>query len=355
MFHRETGVFKTSYASDMALYPLPIARGTVIALLILFIVIVPLAFGEYYLSIINLVLISIVGALGLNILVGYTGQISIGHAAFMSVGAYTAANLAVRAGLPFWITLPAGGLMAALVGAVVGIPSLRIKGLYLAIATLAGQLIIEWIINHVPWISGGTQASIQVPRPSLFGHELKTQGELYFFLLFFTLIAIVAALNLVRSRIGRAFVAIRDQDIAAEIIGIDIFRYKLIAFAISSFYAGVCGVLYTYYFGIANYEQFQLGVSIEYLAMIIIGGLGSVLGSILGAAFVALLPLIIRTVMESVGGYFFAANEMSTVVSSMRLVIFGVLIIVFLVLEPEGLNRLWRNIRNYFRVWPFSY
>jgi branched-chain amino acid transport system permease protein len=355
MFHRETGVFKTSYASDMALYPLPIARGTVTALLVLFIVIVPLVFGEYYLSIINLVLISIVGALGLNILVGYTGQISIGHGAFMSVGAYTAANLAVRAGLPFWITLPAGGLMAAIVGAVVGIPSLRIKGLYLAIATLAGQLIIEWIINHVPWISGGTQASIQVPRPSLFGFEMKTQGALYFFLLFFALIAIVAALNLVRSRIGRAFVAIRDQDIAAEIIGIDIFRYKLIAFAISSFYAGVCGVLYTYYFGIANYEQFQLGVSIEYLAMIIIGGLGSVLGSILGAAFVALLPLVIRTVMENVGGFFFAANEMATVVSSMRLVIFGALIIVFLVLEPEGLNRLWRNIRNYFRVWPFSY
>jgi branched-chain amino acid transport system permease protein len=355
MFHRETGVFKTSYAADMALYPLPIARGTIIALLVLFIVIVPMVFGEYYLSIINLVLISIVGALGLNILVGYTGQISIGHAAFMSVGAYTAANLAVRAGLPFWITLPAGGLMAAMVGAVVGIPSLRIKGLYLAIATLAGQLIIEWIINHVPWISGGTQASIQVPRPSLFGCELKTQSELYFFLLFFALIAIVAALNLVRSRIGRAFVAIRDQDVAAEIIGIDIFRYKLIAFAISSFYAGVCGVLYTYYFGIANYEQFQIGVSIDYLAMIIIGGLGSVLGSILGAAFVALLPLVIRTLMESVSGIFFDASEMATVVSSMRLIIFGTLIIVFLVLEPEGLNRLWRNIRNYFRVWPFSY
>lgn len=355
MFHRETGVFKTSYASDMALYPLPIARGTIIALLILFVVIVPLVFGEYYVSVINLVLISIVGAVGLNILVGYTGQISIGHAAFMSVGAYTAANLAVRAGLPFWITLPAGGLMAALVGAVVGIPSLRIKGLYLAIATLAGQLIIEWIINHVPWISGGTQASIQVPRPSLFGYDLRTQAELYFFLLFFALIAIVAALNLVRSRIGRAFVAIRDQDIAAEIIGIDIYRYKLISFAISSFYAGVCGVLYTYYFGIANYEQFQIDVSIDYLAMIIIGGLGSVLGSILGAAFVALLPLVIRTMMESVSGILFDASEMATVVSSMRLIIFGALIIVFLVLEPEGLNRLWRNIRNYFRVWPFSY
>lgn len=207
----------------------------------------------------------------------------------------------------------------------------------------------------MPWISGGTQASIQVPRPSLFGYELRTQGELYFFLLFFALIAIVAALNLVRSRIGRAFVAIRDQDIAAEIIGIDIYRYKLISFAISSFYAGVCGVLYTYYFGIANYEQFQIGVSIDYLAMIIIGGLGSVLGSILGAAFVALLPLVIRTMMESVSGIFFDASEIATVVSSMRLVIFGALIIVFLVLEPEGLNRLWRNIRNYFRVWPFSY
>src|SRR5476649_3082712 len=331
MFHREAGVFKTSYAADMALYPLPIAKWAVAACAGLFIVVAPLVLGEYYISILNLILIAVVGALGLNILVGYTGQISIGHGAFMSVGAYTAANLAVRLGLPFWLTLPAGGLMAAAVGVLVGIPSLRIKGLYLAIATLAGQLIIEWTINHVPAISGGAQASIQVERPRLFGHSLTTQRELYFFLLFFAVLAIVATLNLMRSRIGRAFVAVRDQDIAAEIIGIDIFRYKLVAFAISSFYAGVCGVLYTYYFGIANYEQFQLGVSIEYLAMIIIGGLGSVLGSILGAAFVALLPLVIRTVMESVGGFFFAANEMATVVSSMRLVIFGALIIVFLV------------------------
>ena len=355
MLHREAGVFKTSYAADMALYPLPIARWTVAAFLFLFAVVLPLALHEYYLSIINLSLIAIVGALGLNILVGYTGQISVGHAAFMSVGAYTAANLAVRMDLPFWITLPAGGLMAALIGAIVGIPSLRIKGLYLAIATLAGQLIIEWIINHTPAISGGAQASIQVPRPSLFGHELKTQGELYFFLLFFTVLAILATLNLVRSRIGRAFVAIRDQDIAAEIIGINIFRYKLLSFAISSFYAGVCGVLYTYYFGIANYEQFQIGVSIDYLAMIIIGGLGSVLGSILGAVFVTMLPIVIRLIMEPLAGLFLAAGELSSVVASTRLVLFGALIIFFLVVEPEGLNRLWRNIRNYFRVWPFSY
>jgi len=355
MFHRESGVFKTTYRADMALYPLPIAKWTVGVLALIFIGIVPLTVHAYYLSILNLIFIAIVGALGLNILVGYTGQISIGHAAFMSVGAYTAANLAVRLGLPFWITLPAGGMMAAVIGVIVGMPSLRIKGLYLAIATLAGQLIIEWTINHVPAISGGAQASIQVERPSLFGVSFNTQGHLYFFLLFFAVLAIVATLNLVRSRIGRAFVAVRDQDIAAEIIGIDIYRYKLMAFAISSFYAGVCGVLYTYYFGIANYEQFQLIVSIDYLAMIIIGGLGSVLGSILGAVFVTLLPIVIRILMENIGSLFFTGAEMANVISGLRLGVFGGLIIFFLIVEPEGLNRLWRNIRSYFRVWPFSY
>ncbi len=355
MFHREAGNFKTTYASDMALFPLPITRWTAAALAVLFIVIVPLVLHEYYLSIFNLVFIAIVGALGLNILVGYTGQISIGHAAFMSVGAYTAANLATKLGLPFWVTLPAGGLMAAFIGTIVGIPSLRIKGTYLAIATLASQLIIEWVINHTPAISGGAAASIQVPRPTLFGIDLKSQSQLYFFLLFFAMLAIVATMNLARSRIGRAFVAIRDQDIAAEIIGINIFRYKLLAFAISSFYAGVCGVLYTYYFGIANYEAFQINVSIDYLAMIIVGGLGSVLGSVLGAIFVTMLPIAIRTVVETFGGYIWDTNALSAVAASMRLVIFGMLIILFLVLEPEGLARLWRNIRNYFRAWPFSY
>src|SRR6266850_1891139 len=202
MIHRECGVLKTTYEADMALYPLPIAKYTVAALAIVFFLVIPLMLHEYFLSIANLVWISVIGALGLNILVGYTGQVSIGHGAFMSVGAYTAANFVTRMGSPWPVTLLAGGLMAALIGAIVGIPSLRIKGLYLAIATLAGQLIIEWTINHVTFI------------------------------------------------IGRAFIAIRDQDIAAEIIGINIFRYKLLAFAISSFYAGVTGVLYTYFLGI---------------------------------------------------------------------------------------------------------
>lgn len=355
MFHRESGVLKTTYEADMALYPLPIARWAVGAVAVLFFAVIPLALHQYYLSLANLVWIAVIGALGLNILVGYTGQVSIGHGAFMSVGAYTAANLAIRLGSPWPINLLAGGLMAALVGAVVGIPSLRIKGLYLAIATLAGQLIIEWTINHVTFISGGVQASIDVPRPRLGSFVISSQREMYYFLLVFVVLAIVGTLNLVRSRVGRAFIAIRDQDIAAEIIGINIFRYKLLAFAISSFYAGVTGVLYTYYLGIANYEQFQIGVSIDYLAMIIIGGLGSVLGSVFGAFFVTLLPIAIRYAMEAFGGLFFAPQTVLNLIPNLRLMLFGALIIFFLIVEPEGLNRLWRNIRNYFRIWPFAY
>ena len=280
MLHRESGVFKTSYAADMALYPLPIARWTVAAIIVLFAVVLPLSLHEYYLSVINLALIAVVGALGLNILVGYTGQISVGHAAFMSVGAYTAANLAVHFHLPFWVTLPAGGLMAA-----VGRRHRRhpqpAHQRPLPRHRHAGEP-AHHRMDHQPHAGHlGRRAGLHRSAAANLHrrHDMKTQGQLYYFLLFFAVLATLATLNLVRSRIGRAFVAIRDQDIAAEIIGINIFRYKLLAFAISSFYAGVCGVLYTYYFGIANYEAFQIGVSIDYLAMIIIGGLGSVLGT----------------------------------------------------------------------------
>jgi branched-chain amino acid transport system permease protein len=355
MFHRECGVLKTTYQADMGLYPLPIARWAMGLLAVVFFGIIPLGLDSYFLSLANLVWIACIGALGLNILVGYTGQVSIGHGAFMSVGAYTAANLATRLDSPWPVNLLAGGLMAALIGAVVGIPSLRIKGLYLAIATLAGQLIIEWIINHVTFISGGVQASIEVARPQLFGMVLDSQRDMYYFLLFFVVLATVGTMNLVRSRVGRAFIAIRDQDIAAEIIGINIFRYKLLAFAISSFYAGATGVLYTYFLGIANYEQFQLGVSVDYLAMIIIGGLGSVQGSIFGAFFITLLPIVIRRTMEAFGGVFFEPQTVLNLIPNLRVMLFGGLIIFFLIVEPEGLNRLWRNIRNYFRVWPFAY
>jgi branched-chain amino acid transport system permease protein len=355
MFHRESGYYKTTYEADMALYPLPIGKYAIVGIAVVFFLIAPMLLDDYYLSIINLIAIAVVGALGLNILLGYTGQLSIGHAAFMSVGAYTAANLATQFELPFWITLPAGGVMAALIGIIVGIPSLRVKGIYLAIATLAAQFIIEWIINHTPAISGGVQASIEVPPPSIFGMVLQEQGELYYFLMAIAVIAIIATLNLVRSRIGRAFIAIRDQDIAAEIIGIRVFRYKLTAFAISSFYAGVCGVMYTYYLGIANYEQYQLITSIDYLAMVIIGGLGSVMGSVLGAIFITLLPIVVRLLVDNIGSIWMETGDLAQIISQVRLIIFGALIIIFLVVEPDGLNKLWLNIRNYFRVWPFSY
>ena len=303
MLHRESGVFKTSYAADMALYPLPIARWTVAAIIVLFAVILPLSLHEYYLSIINLSLIAIVGALGLNILVGYTGQISVGHAAFMSVGAYTAANLAVQA-RPAVLDHAAGRRAdggadrcdrrhsePAHQG-----PLPRHRHARRPAHHRVDHQPHAGHLRRRPGVHRGAAARARGrtssrPRASSTSSCCSSPS-----------LAIVATLNIVRSRIGRAFVAIRDQDIAAEIIGINIYRYKLLSFAISSFYAGVCGVLYTYYLGIANYEQFQIGVSIDYLAMIIIGGLGSVLGSILGAIFVTMLPIVLRLTMEPLGG-----------------------------------------------------
>jgi branched-chain amino acid transport system permease protein len=356
MIHRECGVLKTTYEADMAFYPLPIARYTIVALAVLFFGVIPLTLHEYYLSIANLVWIAVIGALGLNILVGYTGQVSIGHGAFMSVGAYTAANFATRLDAPWPVNLLAGGLMAALVGAVVGIPSLRIKGLYLAIATLAGQFIIEWVINHSTWISGGVQSTIYVPTPTLFGFEINSEYRRFYMVLPVAVIAYVAAMNLVRSRVGRAFIAIRDRDVAAEIIGVDIFRYKLLAFAVSSFYAGAAGALWTYYLKIANYEHFTLATSVSYLAMIIIGGLGSVLGSVFGAIFITLLPIVLVYVVEGGAALFgFHYASIADFLANLRLIIFGALIILFLAIEPEGLFRMWGNVKRYFRLWPYSY
>ena len=355
MLNRETAVFKRSYAEDMALYPLPLQRIAIAAVLIVAFLVFPLAASEYQLSLANLIGIAALGAVGLNILVGYTGQISVGHGAFMSVGAYTAAALISRYGMPWWVALPAGGAMAAAVGVFFGIPSLRIKGLYLAISTLAAQLIIEWVLNHVTWISGGVGAVIYVDKPSLFGIALKSNRGMYYFIFFFLALGVLFALNLFRTHIGRAFIAVRDRDIAAGIIGINIFGTKLAAFAVSSFYAGVTGVLYTYFYGMANYEAFTLPISIQFLAMVIIGGLGSVLGSILGAVFITLLPIVLDISLRTVGRYFLDTAEVASIATNFQLMLFGGLIMLFLVVEPDGLNKLWRNIKDYFRVWPFPY
>ncbi len=360
MINRESGVYQTTYEGDMALYPLPLARATawgVTGLLVL----LPLPFwaagNEHWMSIINTIVLAAIGAIGLNILVGYTGQISIGHAGFMATGAYAAAILSSRYDMPFWIGIIAGGSVATLVGTFFGIPSLRIKGLYLAIATLAAQLIIEWTINHVTWIGGGAQSTIYVQNPVVFGVELNNEFRRYFLLLPFFLLAYYGAMNLVRSRVGRAFIAIRDRDIAAEIIGVNIFKYKLLAFAVSSFYAGVTGALYVYYLRIADTQQYGLVVSIQYLAIIIIGGLGSVLGAVFGAVFIKLLPIVLDLtvvgVSENVFGVPYAG--VADFLANFQLVVFGGLIILFLAIEPQGLARMWFNTKRYFRLWPFSY
>jgi branched-chain amino acid transport system permease protein len=360
MINRESGVFQTSYEGDMALYTLPLAKvsaGVMVALLVVLPVPLWLAGNEHVMSIATTIALAAIGAIGLNILVGYTGQISIGQGAFMAVGGYTAAIMSSRYGIPFWIGIPAGGVTTALIGVLFGIPSLRIKGLYLAIATLAAQLIIEWSINHITWIGGGVQSSIYVSNPTLGSFEFNNEFSRYYLILVFFLLAYFGAQNLVRSRIGRAFIAIRDRDIAAEIIGVNLFKYKLLAFAVSSFYAGVAGALWTYYLRIANYENFTLVVSIEYLAMIIIGGLGSVLGAVLGAIFIKLLPIVMDIGVIGIAKDFFGVSygDVANFLANFQLFVFGALIIVFLIVEPEGLARMWEHVKRYFRLWPYSY
>jgi len=362
MINRECGNFKRTYQSDMAIFPVPLQRYTIIAIVLIFYLIFPLLANEYMLNLVGMIGIACLGAIGLNILTGFTGQISIGHAAFMMVGAYTAAILNTRYGVGFVLCLPAAGIMSALVGSFFGIPSLRIKGLYLAISTLAAQFILEWIVNHWTWVSGGAFSSIYTKKPDIFGWipaAALTEGEAmlrykYYIIVILLGIGVVFALNLFRSSVGRAFIAIRDNDVSAEIIGINIFRYKLTAFAVSSFYAGVAGALYCFWYEVANYESFTIIISIDYLAMVIIGGLGSVLGAIYGAIFIQLLPIALDLLGSWIGGTFFGGVS-TEFIAQLQTVTFGALIIFFLVVEPEGLNRLWRNTKSYFRVWPFSY
>jgi branched-chain amino acid transport system permease protein len=346
----ESGVFFTDYRSDMALRRLPLEKAR-LALFAAFVLVFPFVAGPYWLSLANQVAIATTGALGLNILVGYTGQISMGQGAFMAVGAYSAGILTTRLGIPFWASIPLAALVTAAIGLVFGLPSLRLKGLYLAIATLAAQQIVEWVVTHWTGLTGGTEALV-VPAPVLFGVRLNADFPFYWIA---TLTAAGTALfvaNLFRSRVGRAFVAIRDQDIAASALGVDVFRYKLLAFGTSSFFVGLAGALVAHYRSIVTWERFTIETSILYLAMIIIGGLGTISGSFFGAAFILLLPAMINTLGRALQG---VAPAVAAVLPAVQQGAFGVVIILFLVLEPQGLAKLWRNVKDYFRVWPFSY
>lgn len=360
----ESGIFHTTYQRDMALRRTPIMR-TRIGVVLLAAVIFPLVADNYQLTLANQIGIAAIGAIGLNILTGFTGQISLGQGAFMAVGAYSSGILAARLGMPWWLTIPIACLITAGVGAFFGLPSLRLKGLYLAIATLAAQQIVEWFVTH--WgqaLTGGVEAFV-IPSPTVFGTRISklptlgfgekpssTDFWFYWIILFFLILTTLYAVNLFRTKTGRAFIAIRDQDIAAEVMGVDVFRYKLLAFAISSFFVGLSGALLAQYRTIINYERFTIETSIFYLAVIIIGGLGSVSGSIYGAVFMTLLPALLSNLGQALQGEIPAIDR---IIPFIQKGVFGITIILFLIFEPEGLAKIWRDFKDYFRLWPFSY
>ena len=346
----ESGVFFTEYRADMALRRKPAERIR-LAVFALALVVFPFVASPYWLTLANQIAIATVGAIGLNILVGYTGQISLGQGAFMAIGAYTAGLLTLNLGLPWGVSMGLAALLTAAVGVFVGLPSLRLKGLYLAIATLAAQEIVEWIITHWDALTGGTEALV-LPSPRLLDVRLNTDFAFYWIGIALAGATALFAANLFRSRVGRAFVAVRDQDIAASAMGVNIFRYKLIAFATSSFFVGLAGAMLAFYRTIVTWERFTLETSIVYLAMIIVGGLGTISGSFFGAVLITLLPAAIgsagRVLQET-------APAVAGVLPYVQQGTFGLVIILFLVFEPEGLAKMWRNVKDYFHVWPFAY
>ena len=358
MLYREAGQFKTSYAADQQIFPIAQDRIAVFAVLVFAFVVVPLIANQYWLSaILTPFLIFALAAVGLNILTGYAGQISLGTAAFMAVGAFAAYNFMLRVpGMPILAALALGGVMAALVGIVFGLPSLRIKGFYLAVATLAAQFFVVWALTKFGWFSNySTSGVITAQKVEILGIEFDTPVEKYLLTLGIVTVLALAAKNMVRSSIGRAWMAIRDMDVAAEVIGIPMLRTKLMAFAVSSFYCGVAGALYAYcYLGTVEPEGFNLDLSFRILFMIILGGVGSILGSFLGAAFIVLFPIFLNTIaapIENISG----VNLPGGLVSNLELMIFGALIIFFLIVEPHGLARLWQIAKEKLRLWPFPH
>jgi branched-chain amino acid transport system permease protein len=358
MLYREAGQFRSTYAEDQQIFPIRQDRIAMAALLVVAFVAVPLFGDQYWLSaILTPFLILALAALGLNILTGYAGQLSLGTAAFMGIGAFMAYNAMLRVPhMPILGGFIAGGLSAAAVGIVFGLPSLRIKGFYLAVATLACQFFVLWALNRVGWFSNYSSSGvITAQQIQLFGYPIVTPESKYLLTLGVVVAMALAAKNLMRSETGRAFMAVRDMDVAASVIGIPMMKTKLLAFAISSFYCGVAGALYAYtYLGTVEPEAFTLDLSFRVLFMIIIGGVGSILGSFLGAAFITLFPIFLNLAskwLEKALGM-----EMShAVVSNTEAIIFGGLIIFFLIVEPNGLARLWQITKEKLRLWPFPH
>jgi branched-chain amino acid transport system permease protein len=357
MLYREAGQFKTDYASDQAIFPILQDR---IGLAIIFAaaLAIPLTENDFLINAVMIpFLIFSLAAIGLNLLTGYTGLLSLGTGAFMGVGAYACYKLtSIFPNVNIIIWIVASGFFAAAVGAIFGLPSLRIKGFYLAIATLAAQFFLEWCFTHIPWLYNyNISAAIEVPQRELFGIIVtgpRATAETRYYIVLAIVIAMTwFASNLVHGRIGRMWMAVRDMDIAAELMGIRLLPTKLLAFAVSSFYCGVAGAMLTFlWYGAAESTVFNINQSFTILFMIIIGGLGSLLGAYLGAALIFILPIVLRLVPEKLGLPLHAAT-----VEHVTFMITGALIIFFLIAEPAGLARLWQVGKQKLRVWPFPY
>jgi branched-chain amino acid transport system permease protein len=364
----------TEYAADQAMLNTP-AKRRFTAILLVLLVVAPFLLGRDGTGLMTRVVIVAIGALGLNIVTGYAGQVSLGHAFFVGLGAFTAAWAGSEAtaslrglGLEMWLWLPLAGLVPAFVGFVVAPLATRVRGLYLAILTLGLVFIGEHVFREATTFTGGGGIGRRAAAPVLFGVDLSRsqeffgieidRGNLYYlFCLLLLVVFAIATRNLARSKVGRAFAAVRDRDIAAEVMGVPLTRTKVLAFTISSFYAGVCGGLLAVMFGQVEGTNFGLLMSVDFLAMILIGGVATVSGSIAGAAFVVLLPRLVQNLAHYVPFISSSSGDRSALLTVFQLevMLFGGLIIAFLVLEPRGLYGLWLRVRNYFKAWPFSY
>lgn len=349
-----SGTRNLSYPKDMAIVRTRLQWGLVVVAALVLFVIIPFTGSEHILSIMNSAIIIMITVMGLNILTGYTGQISLGQSAFMAVGAYTTAIFAVKYNLPFWITLPSAGLMSGAMGLIFGLPALRIKGFYLAMATLAVQFIVVYIIYIIPELTGGSEG-MSVPSPRLGSVSLHSPKTFYYLCTLITVLMTFLSVNLGRTKTGRSFIAIRDNDLAAEVMGVSLFSNRLLAFFICSFYAGVSGGLFAYHVRYVHPDYFTLTNSIWYLGMLIVGGLGSSLGAILGTMFLKGLEELVTIAGPMVTSLLEGTMVETGAASAVVLMFQALVIMLFLVFEPRGLAHRWDLLKSSYRLWPFSY
>jgi branched-chain amino acid transport system permease protein len=348
------GEFKTSYAADTTIFPTVASRNMLI-LGVALLCFAPLVFDRYILNLFIQIGYLSIAALGLNILVGFTGQISIGHAAFFGFGAFASAYVSNNYGVPVVLAIPIAGLMTTAVGLIFGLPAARLKGLYLAIATLAAQYILQDFFARAEWFTGGVHGTI-AQSVSLFGFAFDTDRSYFYVVLAFMIICFLLATNLMRTRDGRAFIAVRDHYLSAEMMGINLAKYRTLSFGISAFFAGIGGALYGHYLQFVSVEGFTILFSIQFLGMIIIGGLGSISGTIMGAAFMVILPEAMEWLTSSLaGGSIDRALGLKNNISYLREMAIGLVIILFLIFEPDGLAHRWRQIKAYWKLYPFSH